>query len=447
VVPEFVRRFVKRYTTLRFRLAVYRICRELPDLAIRALFWTVMLPTLYVLEPIARIRIGELRVDHIGHLAIEPELLVRQGVLDGIRTTLVFVVCKTPANRQLFEMWRRRLRILEIHSHGVRRVFWTLKPLVARSRFGQFLPGAWAGWKDGERCHDVMFRGRPQLDFADDENAYGEAELRRMGVPEGAWFVAFHARDPTYYEWLSGYQTRFERTYRDMAIETMFDAMRHVAASGGYAIRMGAVVEKPLPDLGPRIIDYATHHRSDFMDIYLCAKARFVMASNSGLCSVAQIFDVPLGVSNVFPYNIVPSGKAVRYIRMFLRDRRTGQILPFPEIRRRGLLQCHPAVAQEFDTQKYYEDRALDVVHNDGEDITGLCIDLMDLTDRRSPHPEAVRLQNVHRRLYDGPDRSPVAGQIGERFVLRHAALVEADAQPTLTTIEREALDGGSVSA
>lgn len=423
-------------------MAVYRALQVAPDVAGRVLFRALGLPALYLLEPIAPLRIGVLRVDHIGHLAIEPELLMRQLRLDGPgRATRVFVVHKAPANRQLFEMWRRQLKIIEIRSPFLWRAFSVVKPILMRTRFHQPFPGAFAGWQGGERSHEVMFGAQPQLTFTPAEEARGQAELRRMGVPEGAWFVAFHARDPSYYDWLNDSKRQTARTYRDMPVDLMFDAMRYVADAGGYAIRMGAVVEHALPDLGPRVIDYATHYRSDFMDIYLCAQARFFMGSNSGLACVAQIFDVPVGLSNVFPYNIVPSGKRVAYLRMFLRDRTTGRILSIPEIKRRGLLQCPPSVAPQFDTQQYYDDRALDVIRNDAEDITSLCMDMMDQTGGRSPHPEAVRLREIHRMLYDGVDRSPEAGQIGGRFAIRHAHLIEPKSDGQAMSDREQLLD------
>lgn len=428
--PDWFRNLVKRHTSLQSRETVYRACWTAFRATVRITFYTLGLPTLYLLEPIVRLRLGELRTDHIGHLAIEPELLLRQLRLDGLdHATRVFVVGhKAPANGQLLEMWRRRIRIVALRNQVASRAFSTVKPILVRTRFYQPLPGAFAGWQGGERCHEVMFRAGPQLAFTPAEDARGQAELSRMGVPDGAWFVAFHARDPAYYAVMSGRDVRrYPRTYRDMPVETMFEAMQGVAASGGYAIRMGSLVEQALPDLGPRVIDYATRHRTDFMDIYLSAKARFFMGSNSGLACVAQIFDVPVGLSNVFPYNIVPSGKGVTYLRMFLRDRTTGQILSVPEIKRRGLLQCPPSVAQEFDTQRYYDDRALEVIHNDAEDIKSLCMDMMDLVEGRPPAPEGVRLRDRNRMLYDGVDRSPDAGQIGARFAVRHALLIEPE--------------------
>ena len=197
-------------------------------------------------------------------------------------------------------------------------------------------------------------------------------------------------------------------------------------------VRMGAVVEHALPDLGPRIIDYATLYRTDFMDIYLCARARFFMGSNSGLVSVAQIFDVPVGMSNLFPYNTVPSGKNVIYTRMLLRDREAGEILSFPEIKGRGLLHGQASGPSELLLQRYYDARALDVIHNDAEDITSLCIEMMDQVEGRPLDPQGVRLRDRNRLLYDGVDRAPEAGQIGTRFAMRHAHLIEPEHSPAV---------------
>ena len=67
-------------------------------------------------------------------------------------------------------------------------------------------------------------------------------------------------------------------------------------------LRMGEVVKDQLRSGHSRVIDYATARtRSDFMDIYLCAKCLFSLSSGTGLDGVVSVFRRPLASVNHAP--------------------------------------------------------------------------------------------------------------------------------------------------
>jgi putative glycosyltransferase (TIGR04372 family) len=157
-----------------------------------------------------------------------------------------------------------------------------------------------------------LYNANPVLTFTEAEEDLGEGLLKDMGIPEGAWFVCFHVRDPSYeiQNFSESYWKESPSVYQNCSVANFIDAMRYIADCGGYAIRMGAAISDRLPDLGEaRIIDYASDHRTDFGDIFLSAKCKFFVGTYSGLSMIANIFNVPSVKTNMFHHTNEPYTK------------------------------------------------------------------------------------------------------------------------------------------
>lgn len=403
---------VKRAATAAFRVAAASV------------FVVVGLPVLWLIEPFWGIRFGELLEDRIGHLAANTELYVRLGDRDGWpRRTTVLWFAWNPANRWLLDMWKRRLNVVE--SLWLRRVFIAIRPILKRTRFYVALPAIPYDW------HEVMFTRPPALSFTAAEEEQGRRQLAAMGIGPTDWFVCFHARDSAYLLTRRGFGEARHSNYLDSSIENYFSAMQWIATLGGYAIRVGAAVDSALPDLGPRIIDYATLHRSDFMDIFLSAKCRFFLGTNSGFYNAALIFNVPVALTNMCPFPFVGMGGAnIMDIFKLLRSKKERRILTLPEIRDMGLLECYRDEYERLRTLfdgATYEKLGLEWIENDPEDILGLTMDMMDKIEGRNSSTEAVQLQAAFRGLYKKAPDTRFLGGIGPRFALRHAHLITPD--------------------
>jgi len=312
-----------------------------------------------------------------------------------------------------------------VESRLLRRAYIACARQLKRTRFYTALPLMPNDW------HEVLFTTPPILGFTEAEEARGRGELSRMGIGPEDWFVCFHARDPAYMGRRAGFgQAVYKPSYLDSSIDNHIPAMKWIAERGGFAVRVGATVDHPLPELGPRVIDYATRFRSDFMDIYLPAKCRFFFGTNSGLFSVALAFNRPFVLANMCPYPWVgPEERWILDIPKLLRQS-NGRILSFPEIRDMQLLECD---REEMDRLRRlfdgatYDRLGLAWVENDAEDILGLCMDMMDRLEGRAPPAEAARLQAAFRALYKKAPVGPKLGGIGPRFALRHAHLIEPE--------------------
>lgn len=274
---------------------------------VRAGFVLLVFPVLYMLEPYVRLRFGLIYTNRIGHLSANTDVYLRRFELKPMPPrTHHFLFAWDPCNRQLFRMIVRRTRESGHHNGihvyesrwGTRLVF-ACSSILRKTRF-------WLPLPFNSTEYFLYNNTKPVFAFTAEELRQGERSLRAMGIGENDWFVCFHARDSAYLHWwrphLSSHWEKLD--FKNNDILNYMKAVEHITALGGFAIRMGAKVESPLPDIGnPRIIDYATTHRSDFMDIYLSAKCRFFLGTGCGLAQVPAIFGTPLIVVDHFPYN------------------------------------------------------------------------------------------------------------------------------------------------
>lgn len=291
----------------------------------------LLVAALHLLKPFLWLRLGRLQSERIGSLCLATEMYLRGLQLGSVPAGAVrLFVSPLPSNRQLLEMYKRHLRVIE--SPVLVKLFDICRPILARTPF--FEPTNY------ER---IPFRelgeGRATLSFTEEEQARGRRGLEEMGVKESDWFVCFHNRDSSYLKNEHPDRDWSYHDFRDCRAENFLEAARWIAQRGGFALRMGAVVAEPLPESArhPRIIDYAVKHRSDFLDIYLIAKARFIIGSDTGLAQVATVFDVPVVNTNVPFLDWASFRKKDVFILKKPYGVREGRILARDEILSRGL--------------------------------------------------------------------------------------------------------------
>lgn len=266
---------------------------------------------LIVMKPFAHIRFGRLWVFNMGNHAMctENYLCERDAGWHPKRSVDLFyhyiypdllrglVNSETkPANTQLDIMFKRCLKVA--------------RPARALDNLNRLIPwGSETFAVDGPPPYDkygFLERFPTHLKFTEEEEEFGRQEMRGMGMDPDTPFVCFYSRDGVFLHQLyprieavyGGYGVN---TYRNSSIENYTQVAEKLTELGYYAIRMGKFVEKPLSISDPKIIDYATHHQSDFMDLYLSARCRFFIGNNGGMVTLPLIFRKPLVIVNVFP--------------------------------------------------------------------------------------------------------------------------------------------------
>lgn len=142
----------------------------------------------------------------------------------------------------------------------------------------------------------------PLLKLRADHRELGRQWMHRHGAPEEAWFVALHFRESGYHE---GGGWSYNRL-RDSRTGDYLDGIKAITDQGGWVVRLGDPSMTPLAPM-ENVIDYAVaEDRSDELDVFFCADARFVMAVASGPLSVAATFGTPVLGVNMFPPGAYP---------------------------------------------------------------------------------------------------------------------------------------------
>ncbi len=289
------------------------------------------------------VKITVLHYIRIGELGLVPDRELRQLQLDGAEDGCLhlYITGEKPANRQLLEMLKRHLCLIEsdLLLAGLHRWIPNLSGVdklidvdYGVQRFSVMEVGQHRIVNHPPRRlsneYGLYQKVGAVLAFTPEEEARGREGLRDMGLdPDKDWFVSLFTRDPVYLsELLPGH--RFDDT-RNADIDSYTLAARRIVEAGGHVIRMGHGVAKPFGLSHERVIDYALECRDDFMDIYLMGHCRFVLGTTSGICDIAMLFDVPRIGTNWLPLGSAPLSRNSLFIPKLLRDRGSGELLPF----------------------------------------------------------------------------------------------------------------------
>jgi putative glycosyltransferase (TIGR04372 family) len=405
------------------------IIRKIVGAAIRivllALFVFPVLPILIILEPVFRIRLSIVPTQRFGELSAQMDYFTRMMVdtkLYHRETHIMFGW--DPCNEQLFKMFMRLPFINVIRSEWGTRVLFAWRPLLQKTRFWYRIK-----WDYAEFA--LFQRVRSPIEFTPEEHELGRAHLAEMGIGPDDWYVCFHARDDQYLtQWRPEVMKHWgERlAFKNTTIENYFSAIDQIVEKGGYAVRIGAAVSTELPERwGDKAIDYATHFRSDFMDIYLLAHARFFVCTSSGPLSVGTVFNVPLLITSHFPYSHTSNLKQDLILPRVVISLKTGDIVPFYEAQKDGFYvkSLGGTDIEEVDRYEMLESTANEILEG--------CKDLIASLEGRPVNPEALGLQTAYSENYLShlPD-AHLGGKIAPSWAIRHRDLFMSPHQPDL---------------
>lgn len=373
-----------------------------------------------LIAPFVRVRVGAFPSERIGHLALNPELYLRRTRLKagggaGGRAELSLFVSGKPANLQLLQMWKRVLRIYQAPLlHAMLRAthrLWLSSPF--------FEPLS----MNSNEFFEFNASG-PSLFFTEVEEGRGASELKQLGIDiKQDWFVCVFARDSAYLT--TTYPDAGDWSYhdhRDADIDSFDLAINEIVRRGGFVVRMGSHVNKPLHVTSDRVIDYAVVARNDFMDIFLTAKCRFFLGTTSGLADLAMIFDRPRLSVNSVPFGWAPFGKACLFIPKLICDPATGVKYSFGHLLQafslrsdRNIWDGHWALTQGY--------QHLD---NTAEEVLDVTVEMLERLDKcYVASPDDEERQHKYRQLIpSGHWSAGIATPIGAKFIKKYQELL-----------------------
>lgn len=264
---------------------------------LKELGWALLLPFAIVLHFCGFCRIP-IRTEHIGHLTTEVDTFLKAkklGLFPHNKYYFFLAPLDKVANEYFLNCWSPQITfisnkwlcaLLEVLTW---RFFMRDRQLIYSLKFFGTQPLYNINKQWGNRA--------PLLKLSAADEQVCEAEFARLGITKKQWFVCVHVRE-------GGFLPHNEilQSHRNACIENTFSAMKEIVARGGIVVRMGDSSMVKLPNNLPGVIDYAHHPlKSDRLDVFLCAKAKFFLGCTSGLAFVSAVFGVPVAHANMIP--------------------------------------------------------------------------------------------------------------------------------------------------
>ena len=387
--------------------------------------WVVFLP-ITIIAHLAGYRRVPIYVERIGHLASEFDCFLKEQALGRLPARRWFVVAlhSKVANPCLLEYWKRHVPVLQnpwlctllaaMGRHGLMELDISHYTPISALRGAATYYSVLAAW--GNRP--------PILTLDEAHRTRGRAVLAEMGVPSDAWFVAIHAREPGF-----SVQDESAHAFRNSDILRLIPAIQEIRRRGGWIVRMGDPTMRPFsPTEG--VVDYAHHPaKSDWMDVFLCASARFFVGNSSGLFVVSTAFGVRCALANMVATSHLAFSPTDISIFKLIRSERHGRYLTFDEIF--SLPVANYGLAQLFTENGYT------VEENTAEDLRDLVVEMLDSVEGsyRVTEEDCARQTRFMSLLRPGHFGYGAAGRIGGAFLRRHGALLENE--PTRSLGER----------
>jgi putative glycosyltransferase (TIGR04372 family) len=347
--------------------------------------------------------------DRVGHLCMEPDCYLKEVILDGGKPKRIFLL-KTAvgfSNEAIVAHLSRYINVIQ-DPRLTRILSYSFKVAGAVVQTQSYASAMY----QTARCFDVYRRwgGRaPLFQLSAEDKEFGEATLRRMGIPAGAWFVCVHARE-------GGYSPGDEalHSFRSVNIEDYTLAIEEITARGGWCIRMGDATMRSI-EPRDRVVDYArSTFKSDRMDVFLAASCRFFLGSSSGVHYIATIFGRPGAIANTAPL-------ACAYVpgiddlatpqRLRLAD---GRMPTFEEIMASDIANCR--LTSEFDS------RGAALIKVSPQEIRSLAFELMDRLDGKAIYSQEDEVRQVRfRALFrEGHYAYKAGSRIGRDYLSKH---------------------------
>ena len=358
----------------------------------------------------------------IGH-AMHIDGLIKGGII-GMRPPFRVVLLLQPwlkrfvVNPCLLDYWRPYIDVVEDPQKLA-----YLQPLAKALAFNlhgvtphgsRLIPFSISSVVETQLQWEKEGRG-PLLQLTFDHRERGIRAMERWGVPRGSWFVTMHVRSGT---------NKGAELYRDSTLDNYREAVSIITSAGGWLIRMGDASMVPMPIM-KNVVDYAHEPaKADWLDVFLCAAARFMIGTSSGLTTVSYTFGVPIAMTNCLPTASIYLRKQDIFLPRLMRSRANGQILSLSKIM--GL-----PYSMGINDGMYRNILGVETIENSAGEISDLVSEMLNVLDGNPQYSaEDERLQQtfktitVERETLVGSGGVALPARIGQGFLRNHRTLL-----------------------
>jgi len=318
-------------------LKIFSVIKKIIIKIILSVSTLAILPILLVARVFFKYKIGIIRVDRLGHLALNTDLFFRRIQLGTIPLAYRYyllaprITSQQVANSYLLTMFKRfgnkQQNVRIITNSILYFIFGNMRKHLAKCELLYELE---------YRSNEVEFSITKQsLYFTKEEINYGNNELKILGIQNRKQkVVCIYARDNAYLEEIDKNIDWKYHNYRNMDVDTYIDAIKYLISKEYKVIRIGSIVNKAVNFTDANFYDYSvSDHRTEFLDLFLVARSEFIVGSSSGATDIAELFKVPFLAVNFAPCIGSPLGKNDLYMpKKYVDINNNDKVIPFKNV-------------------------------------------------------------------------------------------------------------------
>lgn len=347
------------------------------------------------------VRVLEVNYQAIGHLAIEPDIYLRDQKIYKKKNFTILFPPQSLRKRSLAVTNRFLLKLWEDHYFVVTNFFaYLLLSPILKSRIlkqetkyyqSTKAEAFYTKNKEAARIYDKYrevcgTECNSLLKLKQEDIERGKYLLEQLGIPRDASYVCFSCREPGHYSIEDARRT----SCRNASPENLKFALDKLMKKGKYCIRLGSPFSAPLSSCfkdNPKIVDYPhTKAVNELMDVFLLTSCDFFIGNNSGLTWAAGVLGTPCVITNIVPFGVRSFFAQDIGIYKLQKSKISGKLLPFSHC-------LHSLLTQSINIDDY-EEFQVELVENTPEEIRDVVIEMMDrLEGKLAYSPEEEQLQ------------------------------------------------------
>lgn len=274
-------------------------------LIIQFLIYSPIILTIILLWPILKIRIGCIKTKLLGSVATAAEVFLSDKHAGVYKKNEVFLWFhqKIISNEYLLKKRKKQLIFLPrfillpitvffyqfkfTHKHIYYRVYYNSeikKNIIQDEKF--------------RTSQKILKAFSPSIKFSKNEIELGENYLSENFIDKNDKIILFGAR--------TGFYRNDHDSLRNSNIQLQIKSMKFVTNIGYKAIRLGKEKVNKLNINSNKIFDYTfSNNRSDFLDVFIASKAKFMICGDTGLNELATIMRVPRAIVDFHQFSFL----------------------------------------------------------------------------------------------------------------------------------------------
>ena len=300
------------------------------------------------------------------------ELHLRRANISRKKYLMIFVMPAATPNEAVRTIYRRYALIIDSHF-----------PRIIRSAFGLLAEVLSQRFTPQLMQHHLLWQLDPATELNKNEIEFGKSLMNQLGIPEGRQYICLGVKESAYYSSITpetGYGQNLSHQAKDsrnIDIANYMLAANYLANLGIYVVRVGSVVNAPLPkDRHPMIIDYSTTARSELGDVILGRGCKFSFSGASGHWILSTCSNIPVTYNDQYEFgycnDMLSQGSQSLWTLRVLRNQQTFDLVKFNEMAMGG---------QKWADDKVLSSLGLEPVPNTPEEILNSVIEMNDWID------------------------------------------------------------------